>query len=186
MIWIDICKFTATPICSVMWLECPKQNADSVLSKDTREPHNIHLFLGQYIHMTSWIGDLSWDVLTWRTNSSLFSRVRGSVINNNGLWIEWLDLLTPSCTVTINYNHLQSSHSSTAEDSLHSLLDYECHLFYCDWLCSDLLIGRFFYEWFTRNHAWLLIYEWTTTTDSIKSKSKSCYDRRSVGQSVWE
>jgi hypothetical protein len=36
------------------------------------------------------------------------SRVRGSVTNNNGFWIGWLDLLTPSFTVTLrpNYNQL--------------------------------------------------------------------------------
>jgi hypothetical protein len=34
----------------------------------------------------------------------------------------------------------------TAWDSLHSLLDYECLLFYCDWLGSDLGIGYFFYK----------------------------------------
>jgi hypothetical protein len=29
-------------------------------------------------------------------------------------------------------------------DLLHSLLDYECLLFHCDWLGSDLPIGHFF------------------------------------------
>jgi hypothetical protein len=32
-----------------------------------------------------------------------------------------------------------------AYDSLHSLLDYECLLFHCDWLGSDLRISHFFY-----------------------------------------
>jgi hypothetical protein len=32
----------------------------------------------------------------------------------------------------------------TAWDSLHSLLDYECLLFHCDWVGSDLRIGHFF------------------------------------------
>jgi hypothetical protein len=30
-----------------------------------------------------------------------------------------------------------------ASDSLHSLLDYECLLFHCDWLGSDLRVGHF-------------------------------------------
>jgi hypothetical protein len=57
-------------------------------------------------------------------------------------------------TITTNYN---SSQSMTAQDSLHSLLDYECLLFHCDWLGSDLRIDHFFccdclerrlsYEW---------------------------------------
>jgi hypothetical protein len=34
----------------------------------------------------------------------------------------------------------------TAQDSLHFLLDYECLLFYCDWLGSDLRAGHFFYD----------------------------------------
>jgi hypothetical protein len=37
----------------------------------------------------------------------MLSRVRGSVTNNNGFWIGWLDLLTSSCTIYINYNQLQ-------------------------------------------------------------------------------
>jgi hypothetical protein len=30
------------------------------------------------------------------------------VINNNGFWIGWLDLLTPSFTISLNHNQLQS------------------------------------------------------------------------------
>jgi hypothetical protein len=36
----------------------------------------------------------------------ILSRVRSSVTNNNGFWIGWLDLLTPS--FTLNYNSSQS------------------------------------------------------------------------------
>jgi hypothetical protein len=58
----------------------------------------------------------------------ILSRVYGSVTNNNGFWIGWLDLLTPSCTVSLNHSqlheftiHLQPNPSYlTAEDSLHS------------------------------------------------------------------
>jgi hypothetical protein len=39
----------------------------------------------------------------------VLSRVRSSVTNNNGFWIGWLELLTPSFTITYN-----SSHSMTA------------------------------------------------------------------------
>jgi hypothetical protein len=35
------------------------------------------------------------------------SRVYGSVTNNNGFWIGRLDLLTPSCTISLNHNQLQ-------------------------------------------------------------------------------
>jgi hypothetical protein len=34
----------------------------------------------------------------------------------------------------------------TGWDPLHSLQDYECLLFYSDWLGSDLRIGHFFYN----------------------------------------
>jgi hypothetical protein len=37
----------------------------------------------------------------------ILSRVRGSVTNNNGFWTGWLDLLTPSFIITLNYNQLQ-------------------------------------------------------------------------------
>jgi hypothetical protein len=36
--------------------------------------------------------------------TSILSRVYGSVTNNNGLWIGWLDLLTASFTITRNHN----------------------------------------------------------------------------------
>jgi hypothetical protein len=62
------------------------------------------------------------------------SRMRGSVTNNKGFWIGWLDLLA-------NYN---SSQSMAALDSLHSLPDYECHPFCRDWLGSVLRVGYFF------------------------------------------
>jgi hypothetical protein len=58
----------------------------------------------------------------------LLSRVYGSVTNNNGFWIGWLDLLTPCSTITLNQNQLKqlainlqpNPSSLTVEDSLHS------------------------------------------------------------------
>jgi hypothetical protein len=44
-------------------------------------------------------------------------------------------------TIITNYN---SSQSRTVYDSFYSLLDYECLLFQCDWLCAHLQIGHFF------------------------------------------
>jgi hypothetical protein len=43
--------------------------------------------------------------------------------------------------ITINCN---SSQSTTVSDSHHALLDYECLLFSCDGLGSDLRVGHFF------------------------------------------
>jgi hypothetical protein len=37
----------------------------------------------------------------------ILSRLYSSVTNNNGFWIGWLDLLTNSCTMSLNYNQLQ-------------------------------------------------------------------------------
>jgi hypothetical protein len=42
-------------------------------------------------------------------------------------------------------------------DSLHSLLDYECLLFHCDWLGSDLRIRHFF----SSVVRWLVLHSWT-------------------------
>jgi hypothetical protein len=59
----------------------------------------------------------------------VLSRMTGSVwliIMGSGLddWIYW-----HLFTITVSYNSLQSM---AVGDSLHSLLDYECLLFYCD------------------------------------------------------
>jgi hypothetical protein len=59
---------------------------------------------------------------------NILSRFYGSVINNIGFWIGWLDLLTTSFTISLNHNQLQeltislqpNPSSLTAEDSLHS------------------------------------------------------------------
>jgi hypothetical protein len=51
----------------------------------------------------------------------ILSRVYGSVTNNNGFWIWWLVLLTPSLqSLLITINLQPNSSSSTAEDTLHS------------------------------------------------------------------
>jgi hypothetical protein len=66
----------------------------------------------------------------------------------------------------------------TAYGSLHSLLDYECISFHCDWLGSDLRIGHFssfrfllvntpqlnIQSWMQSDWTYerLLIYEWQT------------------------
>jgi hypothetical protein len=71
----------------------------------------------------------SWHTEMFLLICILLSRVRGSVTNKNGFWIGWLNLLTPSFTITFN-----SSQSMPAYDSLHSLLDYECLLWWLTWL----------------------------------------------------
>jgi hypothetical protein len=54
--------------------------------------------------------------------------VYGSLTNNKGFWIGWLDLLTASFTISLKHNQLRTntqniqlnSSSLTAEDSFHS------------------------------------------------------------------
>jgi hypothetical protein len=53
----------------------------------------------------------------------------------------WIGFIGTSLTFTTNYN---SSQSMAALDSLHSLLNYECHPFCRDWLGSVLRVGHFF------------------------------------------
>jgi hypothetical protein len=58
----------------------------------------------------------------------VLSRAYGSATNTNRFWTGWLDLVTPSCIISLNHNqftttqiYLQPNPSSlTAEDSLHS------------------------------------------------------------------
>jgi hypothetical protein len=85
---------------------------------------------------------------------SIFSRVRDSVKKNNGFWIGWLDLLArllQSLLITINYN---SSHSVTAQDSLHSFLHHECLPYSLSSTVTDLVL---IYESVTssKNDCWL-------------------------------
>jgi hypothetical protein len=87
-------------------------------------------------------------IRVWQALSSVLksychvSGVPWRIITGPGLddWIYW-HLPLQSLLITITYN---SSQSMTAQDSLHSLLDYECLLFYCDWLGSDLRSGQLF------------------------------------------
>jgi hypothetical protein len=96
------------------------------------------------------------------------------IITGYGLdnWI-YCHIYLQSLLITINY---KSSQAVTAYDSLHSLLDYKCLLFHCDWLGSDLRIGHF-YEWQTKNQIWLLIYEWIgddSLLNSLPTQSITC------------
>jgi hypothetical protein len=73
------------------------------------------------------------------------SHVYGSVTSNNGFWIGRLVLLTPSFIVLLNCNQLQQL---TINDCLRLSpfwLDYDCLLFYSDWLVSDLRITHFWF-----------------------------------------
>jgi hypothetical protein len=47
-------------------------------------------------------------------------------------------------TFTVDYQY-NSSQSMTAQDSLYSLVDYECLPFHCDWLGCDSPVGHCFY-----------------------------------------
>jgi hypothetical protein len=72
----------------------------------------------------------------------ILSRVYGSVTNNNGLWIGWLDLLTPSFTISLNHNQLIIHSQSSAE--------------------PFFLVSRGLAPFSFSFYDWLLIYDWTT------------------------
>jgi hypothetical protein len=97
------------------------------------------------------------------TSDTKMSRGRGSVTKNNGFRIGWLDLLTPSCAITLNYNQLQQliiNLLPRTRSILILLSQFSCNFwtaelpncllflssFYCDWLRSDLRATHF---WFT-------------------------------------
>jgi hypothetical protein len=57
---------------------------------------------------SAWTYETNWEPqIDEVTRCKILSRVRGSVTNNKAFWIEWLDLLTSSFTITLNYNQLQ-------------------------------------------------------------------------------
>jgi hypothetical protein len=64
---------------------------------------------------------------------------RGSVTNNNGLWIGWLDLLIPS----VQLQSIIAAHNQWSSKT-HSIPYWTRSVFHCDWLGSDLRICHFF------------------------------------------
>jgi hypothetical protein len=50
---------------------------------------------------------ITWRRITPGRTVFILPPVYGSVTNNNGAWIAWLDLLTPSFTISFNHNQLQ-------------------------------------------------------------------------------
>jgi hypothetical protein len=99
-----------------------------------------------------------------------------------------IGFIDTSITMKINCN---SSQSMTVWDSLQSLLNYECLLFHCDWLGSDLRIGHFFsFRCPLVNTPQLntqLSYEWRRLTahslESSQSQSYVTTDGKSAGLS---
>jgi hypothetical protein len=86
----------------------------------------------------------------------ILSSVYGCVTDNNGFWIGWLDLLTPSFTISCIHSNLTITQNKCLTRTRCIVVS----------LCSDL------------NYGWLLIYGWL--------HSVLYYDRRSVGQSILE
>jgi hypothetical protein len=83
----------------------------------------------------------------------------------------------------------------TVSDSLHSLLDYECLPFHCDWLGSDLRVGHFFsFCCLLVNTPQLDTQLLNCLLNSLTNESTNGfnwvwvlrYNRRSAGQSVLE
>jgi hypothetical protein len=134
--------------------------------------------------------------------SNVLSPVRDSVINNNGFWIVWLHLLTPSLNLSESKS-LSTAHNQCPPKTRSILTGLRL-----SFLLVFLLLWLTWF-WFT-NHL-LLLHEripnngWrrtnhlrmnsylvllSTATPPVRrnafkiSKLKLCYDRRSVGQSL--
>jgi hypothetical protein len=82
------------------------------------------------------------------------------VTNNNGFGIGWLDLVTPSFTVSLNHTQLQQLTISDCLRHAPFWLDYECLPFHSVWLGSDL---RNTNEWLGSWFSFLLRLLWTMT-----------------------
>jgi hypothetical protein len=91
----------------------------------------------------------NWVTLIWIHNKvTQFKNIDiGSVTNNNGFWIRWLDLLTSSSAVSLNHNQLQSltinlqpnTSFLTEEDPLHSCSRSTTHLIL---FCTTYIVSR--------------------------------------------
>jgi hypothetical protein len=89
------------------------------------------------------------------TPHTKMSRVRGSMTNNNGFWIRWLDLLIPSFTIALIYNPLEQL---TINDCLR-LASFLTRLRVSS-IVTDLVL---IYDW---SLLLRMTYEWITTPDS--------------------
>jgi hypothetical protein len=138
--------------------------------------------LQQYFHRVwkAGKGSLGKPRCGWRI-ILILSRVYGSVTNNNEFWIGLLDLLTPSFTITLNHNQLQQLIINDCLRLVPVWLDYNCLLFSCDWLGSDLRMNYTWRntkdEWMNphvrKNHEWLLVYDWTRSQVKVKVMLRS-------------
>jgi hypothetical protein len=65
---------------------------------------NLSELCSQDILGGNFISTFKAPVEVWCIYMYVLSRVRGSMTNNNEFWIGWLDLLTHSFTITLNYD----------------------------------------------------------------------------------
>jgi hypothetical protein len=163
-----------------------------------------HLFhkWNQGVHSRTLKAPFSIAYISSPTDLLLLSWVYGSVTNNNGFWIGWFDLLTPSFIVILNHNQFTVTHNTSSAQFWSDLFWSEprqSSLLVCLLLSSPSFCLLLRLTWFTviyerlstydrltsglrMNYEWVLMYDWMRS----KSKSKLCYDRRSVGQSLLE
>jgi hypothetical protein len=78
--------------------------------------------------------------------------------NNNGFWIGWLDLLTPSIRISLNYNHLTTAHNRWLPKT--RSIPYWTTSAFCS-IVNDLVL---IYESVTSSASvvrWLTLHSWT-------------------------
>jgi hypothetical protein len=81
----------------------------------------------------------------WKEPAIILSRIRGSVPNNNGFWIGWLDLLT-----LVHTTRTYSQYSATAD--LHNLQFTVAHALGFSGSTSRILVTDLNTETITSNH----------------------------------
>jgi hypothetical protein len=86
-------------------------------------------------------GFYDWTTPAFSGRATILSRVPGSVTNNNGFWIGWLDLLA----LRFQLQRIIRAHNQELPKS-RSIPYWTTSAFssHCDWLGSDLRIGHFF------------------------------------------
>jgi hypothetical protein len=95
---IEVADYTNFRICICSWNLSNDMTSRQKITQSSGKSHHCQLsaaFFSQTLFLRS------------RSAGLILSRVRGSVTNNNGFWIGWLDLLTPSLqslVITVSYS----------------------------------------------------------------------------------
>jgi hypothetical protein len=113
----------------------------------------------------------------------ILSRAYGSVTNNNGFWVRWLDLLTPSSTTTLNRNKFIITHNTPSAQFWSDLFWSEPRVTWTTTVFSSSLSPNVF-SWILSSTETNWVQSYFTNESLLKSKSESHCDWRPVSQSV--